>query len=262
MTILAWQRGGLQTSPAVVLVHTWASDGTTDWDRTGVAATLARAGLSPLAPDLPGHAESADVLIPPDVDPARWTAHACLADLDRMMIGRCAVVAYADGGPVAGHLAVRAPDRIDRLVLIGCDDIVEVPHAEEIAAALRDLDATVWHPEAAALVARARADRRHHLPTLAQWIERRCWPAAPRLGALRLPVLLAVGTRDPHRNRVPRLAQLFHDARLVTVPGDHRTALSSAELASQVADFLAGSPPPGGPAIRRRAGRRPGARQR
>ncbi len=222
----------------MVLVHTWASDATADWDRTGDAAALARAGLSVLAPDLPGHAESADILIPPDTEPARWTAHACLADLDRIRIDSFAVVAYADGGPVAGHLMVTAPERVGRLVLIGCDDIVEVPHAAEIAAALRDPGATVWHPEAAEVVARARADRRHHLPTLAQWIERRQWPAAPRLGALRLPVLLAVGTRDPHRVRAPRLGQLFHDARLVTVPGDQRGALSSAELAKQVAAFL------------------------
>ncbi|MGH8884087.1 MAG: alpha/beta fold hydrolase [Egibacteraceae bacterium] len=236
MTILAWQRGG--DGPSVVAVHTWASDGTADWDRTGIAAALTKAGLSVLAPDLPGHAESADVLVPPDAEPARWTAHACLADLDRIGVDTVAVMAYADGGPVAGHLVASAPDRVDRLVLIGCDDVVEVPHAAEIAAALSDPGATVWHPEAAEIVARARIDRRHHLPTLAQWIERRRWPAAPRLGALRLPVLLAVGARDPHRARAPRLGQLFHDARLVTVPGDQRGALSSPQLARQVTDFL------------------------
>jgi pimeloyl-ACP methyl ester carboxylesterase len=237
VTILAWQRGG--DGPSVVGVHTWASNGTADWDRTGIAAALIQAGLSVLVPDLPGHAASANVVVPSDAEPAKWTAHACLADLDRIGVDRFAVVAYADGGPVAGHLVVAAPTRVDRLVLIGCDDIVEIPHAAEIAAALRDPGATVWHPEAAEVVARARADRRSHLATLAQWIERRQWPAAPRLGALRLPVLLAVGARDPHRVRAPRLGKLFHDARLMTVPGDQRSALSSPQLARQVADFLA-----------------------
>ena len=239
MTILAWQRGGIDRGCSVVLLHTWASDGTRDWEATGVAAALAKAGIVSFVPDLPGHGESADILVPPDADPARWAAHACLVDLERMGVGRCSVVGYADGGPVAGHLAVRAPERIDRLVLIGCDDIVEVPNAAEIAAALRDNGAPVWHPEAAELVALGRRDRRHHLPTLAQWVEHRRWPAAPRLGALRLPVLLAVGADDPRRDRAPRLAQLFHDARLVTVPGDHQSSLSSPELARQLVDFLA-----------------------
>ncbi len=238
MTILAWRQSGIDRGHSVVLLHTWGSDGVEDWDRSGVAAALANAEIVSFVPDLPGHGESADILIPPDADPARWAAHACLVDMDRMGITRFSVVGYGDGGPVAGHLAARAPDRVERLVLIGCDDVVEVPFAAEIAAALRDPTASMWHPEAAELVARGRRDRRHHLPTLAQWIEQRTWPAAPRLGALRTPVLLAVGTEDPRRDRAPRLAQLFHDARLVAVPGDHQTSLSCPELARHLVEFL------------------------
>ncbi|MGH8930219.1 MAG: alpha/beta fold hydrolase [Egibacteraceae bacterium] len=242
MTILSWHRGGVDRGVAVVLVHTWGSDGIEDWDRTGVAQTLAQAGLAVVAPDLPGHGESADVLVPPEAEPAKWTAHACLHDLDRLGVRRCTIVGYAGGGPVAGHLATSDDERVrvEQLVLVGCDDLVEEPHTAEVAAALRHPGARVWHPEAAEIIAFARRDRRHELGTLAQWLERRRWPAAPRLGALRLPVLLAVGAADPHRLRAPRLAQLFHDARLVTVPGDHRGALSSPELGRHIADFVCG----------------------
>jgi pimeloyl-ACP methyl ester carboxylesterase len=238
VTILAWQRGGGDRSCCVVLLHTWASDGTADWEQTGVAAALAQAWMSSFVPDLPGHGESSDILIPPETDPARWTAQACLTDLDRMGIRRFAVVGYADGGPVAAHLAARSPERIDRLVLIGCDD-AEMPHAHEAASALRDPATRVWNPGVAEIVARARRDRRHHLPTLAQWIERRRWPAAPRLSALRVPVLLAVSAEDPRRASLPRLAQLFHDARLVTVPDGSTSLLCSQELVRQLVDFLA-----------------------
>jgi len=243
VTILAWQRGGTDGGPAVVLIHGWASDGLSDFERTGWVAGLGRAGLSVYVPDLPGHGESADILLPPDAEPAAWTASAVTADLDRLHVGNFAVCGYADGGTVAAHLAVRAPERVHRLVLVGSDDRVEVPYAEEIAGVLRDPAARLWHPAAAETVARARADRRHHLPTLAQWVERRRWPAAPRLGALRTPVMLAVGAQDERRERAPRLAQLFHDARLVTVPGDGRAALGAPELVSQVARFLV---PPAG----------------
>ncbi|MEX0659529.1 MAG: hypothetical protein WD080_10385, partial [Egibacteraceae bacterium] len=82
------------------------------------------------------------------------------------------------------------------------------------------------------------ADRRHHLPTLATWAERAAWPAAPRLAALRIPALLGVGADDERREHAPRLAQLFHDARLVTVPGDRRSVLLADELLTTVTRFL------------------------
>ncbi len=237
MTILAWQRGGELTGPAAVLVHDWAADASR-WQDTGWIAGLEAAGLAAYVPDLPGHGESADVLLPPDAEPGAWTAAAILNDLARLGVTTFAAVGHAAGCLPAAHLAVRALDRLSRLVLVGCDDRAVLPDGAEVAAGLRDPAASVWRPEAAAAVARARADRRHHLPTLAQWAERATWPAAPRLGALRSPTLLAVGRNDDHRDRAPRLAALFHDARLVTVPGDRDSALASAEVVAAVTAFL------------------------
>jgi len=252
VTILAWQRGGTPQGPAVVLLHAWASDGLRDWEATGWVDRLAPAGFDVLVPDLPGHGESADVLLPPDAESAAWTASALASDLAALGITRFQAVGYAEGCLVASHLAVRsdsagggAPlpgrreaDEVGSLVLVSADDRDGVPHGSEIAAALRDRASRVWHPEAAEALARARSDRRHHLPTLAVWAGRAAWPAAPRLGALRIPVLLGVGADDERRARAPRLAQLFHDARLVTVPGDRRSALSAPELRATVAAFL------------------------
>ncbi|HUH08746.1 MAG TPA: alpha/beta hydrolase [Egibacteraceae bacterium] len=246
MTILAWQQAGAPGGQAVVLVHSWARDARVDWQETGCVGALERAGLWVLAPDLPGHAESADVLIPPDAEPVSWASSALLADLDRLRVGRLSVAGFADGCMTAGSLALRAGERLSRLVLIGCDDSAGIAHAAEIAGALRDPSARLWNPDSAEVVSRARADRRHHLPTLADWAERAAWPAAARLGAVPVPVLLAVGADDPHRVRAPRLAQLFRDARLVTVPGDHRGALSAPELMSQVSGFLKQADAPSG----------------
>lgn len=240
MTILAWQRGG-GSGPAVVLVHDWASDASA-FERAGWVAGLTAAGLDVLVPDLPGHGESADVLVPPDTEPAAWTAQAVLVDLQRLGVSRTAVAGVGAGCITAGHLAVRAEDRVGKLVLVGCDDRPFLPDAAEVAAGLRDPSASVWHPDAATAVSRARADRRHHLPTLAHWAEQMAWPAAPRLGAMRTPVLLAVGRDDDRRERAPRLAQLFHDARMVTVPGDAESALAAPELVTAVVGFLTERP--------------------
>lgn len=237
MTILAWQRGGGHRGPAVVLLHDWASDGVTDWQEPGWTGALEHAGIAAFVPDLPGHGESADVLIPPDAEPAAWTAGAIINDLERLRVDHFCVVGHRVGALVGGHLAVRSPDRVKRLVLIGCDDQPLIPRAGDVAAALRDRASALWDPEASEAVSQARRDRRHHLPTLAQWAEAAAWPAAPRLGAMRTPVLLAMGRDDPRRERAPRLAALFHDGHLITAPGDGG-AMASTELIASVTDFL------------------------
>ena len=238
MTILAWQRGGGTGGPNVVLLHDWAADGVGDWQDSGWVAGLEAAGVTAYVPDLPGHGESADVLMPPDAEPAAWTASAILNDLERLGVPDFAVVGHVAGCLPAGHLAVRAPDKVYALVLIGCDDQPLIPRGREVASALRDTGAALWDPEAADDVARARQDRRHHLPTLARWAEAAAWPAAPRLGALRTPVMLAVGRDDPRRERAPRVAALFHDGHLVTVPGGPEGVLAEPTLVTSVTAFV------------------------
>jgi len=246
VTRLAWQRAGATGQrrhlPAVVLLHGWAGQGA-DWERAGWTVGLAAAGLDVLVCDLPGHADSAGVAVPADAAPAAWTAEVIRGDLDRLHVKRAAVVAYADSCPVAGHLAVRAPRTFVRAVLVSCDDQVGYPQGAEAAAALRDPRATVWRVGAADLVRRARSDPRHDRAVLARWLLETSWPAAPRLASLATPVLLAVGADDRHRARAPRLAALFPDARLVTVPGDEQTVLRAPALVDAVADFLTADEP-------------------
>ena len=227
----------------MVLLHDWGADSVV-WQDSGWVARLERSGITAYVPDLPGHGESADVLIPPDAEPAAWTATAIINDLDRLGVAEFTAVGHVYGCLVASHLAVRAPARVHHLMLIGCDDQPLIARAADVGAALRDAGAALWDPEASAEVARARLDRRHHLPTLAQWAERAAWPAAPRLGAMRTPVLLAVGRDDPRRQRAPRLAALFHDGHLMTVPGSAADTLSSDELVDAAIAFARGTEHP------------------
>lgn len=242
----------------MVLVHAWASDGARDWEQSGWVAQLVGDGFDVLVPDLPGHGASADVRLPPDDESASWTAAAIAEDLAGLRVARTGVVGFAEGCVVAGHLALRAPAEGDAggtattpgpprgrrqpglvgaLALVGVDDRHAVPHGTEVAGALRDAASRVWHPAAAEAVSDARAGGRHHLPTLATWAARAAWPAAARLGALHVPVLFGVGTDDERRDRAPALARLFHDARIVTVPGRGRDILPG-PLPASVSAFL------------------------
>lgn len=243
MTVLAWERA--EADPAtrvgtVLAVHGWG-DAASLWRHSGWTDRLVAAGFSVVACDLPGHAGSVDVGIPAGARPAAWTAEVVEADLARLAPGRVYALGAVEGCFVVAHLAVRDPDRVPGLVLVGVDDHARPrPHGDEVAAALRDPTAPVWSPDAAELLRTARRASDHDPGTLADWLEHTEWPAAARLGALRTPVLVAVGADDERRHGAPRLASLFHDARVVTVAGDHATAVSSPELAQSVTDFLHG----------------------
>lgn len=244
MTVLAWERAEADPSVrvgTVLAVHGWGEDAASQWRDSGWMDGLVAAGFSVVACDLPGHAGSADLEVPAGAHPAQWTAELVEADLARLAPGPVYALGAVEGCFVVAHLAVRDPERVPALVLIGVDDHARPrPHAEEVAAALRDPTAPVWSPEAADLVHAARKAPRHDLETLAGWLERTEWPGAARLGALRTPVLVAVGADDERRHGAPRLASLFHDARVVTVAGDETSAVRSPELVQTVTDFLHG----------------------
>lgn len=237
MSQLFWRRYPAAGPATVVLLHGWAGDSSL-WERAGVTAALERAGIAALAADLPGHAGSAELGIPGTRDPAAWASQAVAADLHGFGVRSCAVVGFAEGGMVAAHLAVGDDVPVTRLGLLASDDRNRPPQAEEAASALRDPRARLWTPEASDLVARVRAGRSHDPAVLATWLERARWPAAARLGAVPMPVLVATGGDDPLRDRAPQLAALFRDGHLVTAPGSGEGALASAELHEALVAFL------------------------
>lgn len=98
--------------PCVVFIHGACNDHS-GW--TLLARWFAHHGWSVLAPDLPGHMRSAGPL-PPDVESfADWM----LALLDAAGAKRAALVGHSMGSLIALEAAVRAPERITQLVMVG-----------------------------------------------------------------------------------------------------------------------------------------------
>jgi len=212
------------------------------WD--AVAAQLSPQRYLPLALDLPGHGDAAEQVAPISFD-------SCVADVLANAPERFALCGYSLGGRVALHVALAAPERVTRLVLLstsaGIDDGAE--RADRRAADRRLADELEriafeqfierWRtqplfaddpPEVGEL---AREDQRRNRPHALAAVLRgigtgEMTPLWDRLGELTMPVTVVVGERDAKfRALGERMAALIAAAQLVVIPGGHRLALES-----------------------------------
>src|ERR1700678_3707912 len=93
---------------SVVLLHGFGATPRA-WD--GVIAALDRERYRPLALDLPGHGAAADSERP-------ITFASCVAAVLEAAPERFVLAGYSLGGRVALHVALAAPERVARLVLV------------------------------------------------------------------------------------------------------------------------------------------------
>ncbi len=226
---------------SVVLLHGFGGTRRA-WD--GVVALLDPERYRPLALDLPGHGEAADARRPIG-----------FADCERAVLDaapeRFTLVGYSMGGRIAMHVALAAPARVERLVLVSCSPGIEDPderaarRASDEALA-RDLEEIPFEefierwrtqplfaedpPEVGAL---AREDqRRNRADALAAAMRGlgtgEMQPLWDRLGELRMPVTVLVGERDPKFVALGRrMVGLMADAELVVARGGHGLALEN-----------------------------------
>jgi 2-succinyl-6-hydroxy-2,4-cyclohexadiene-1-carboxylate synthase len=213
------------------------------WDR--VAARLSPQRYLPLALDLPGHGDAADKGGEP------ITFDACVAHVLENSPERFALCGYSLGGRVALHVALAAPERVSRLVLVstsaGIED--EVERASRRAADRRLADELESAPfedfierwraqplfadEPAEVGALAREDQRRNDPRALASVLRgigtgEMAPQWDRLGELSMPTVVVVGDRDAKFQTLGgRMAELIPEATLMFVPGGHGLPLES-----------------------------------
>jgi 2-succinyl-6-hydroxy-2,4-cyclohexadiene-1-carboxylate synthase len=228
-------------SETIVLLHGFS--GTRHaWD--GVAKLLDPERYRPLALDLPGHGERAG---------DRWpiTFNACVEAVLAAAPERFALCGYSLGGRVALHVALAAPERVSRLVVIaanpGIEDLKE--RAERLASDERLAQRLEsgpfedfiesWRTQALfaqdplAVGEMARADQRRNDPLAMAAVMRGLSVGAmtslwDRLGDLKMPVTFVAGTRDEKFRAIgERFAAACPACMLTVVEGGHGLPLEN-----------------------------------
>jgi 2-succinyl-6-hydroxy-2,4-cyclohexadiene-1-carboxylate synthase len=236
--------------PALLLLHGFTHTGAS-WGEV-VAALGERYRV--LAPDIRGHGAASGA--------APVTLAGVLADLEALAPAAPVTLGgYSMGGRIALHWALRRPERIERLVLIGASPGIADPAerearrhadarlADELEASTIEQFARRWAqtPVLAglppAVLERAHADRLRSTPAgLARALRGlgtgalpSLWGQLDRLGA---PVSLVVGERDEKFRAVAEaMARSLPGAEVVVVPGaGHAVHL---EAPGRVAEIIA-----------------------
>jgi 2-succinyl-6-hydroxy-2,4-cyclohexadiene-1-carboxylate synthase len=232
---------------SVVLLHGFGGT-SRSWE--GVIAHLPAERYRPLALDLPGHGEQADA-------PRPITFEGCVHSVLERAPRRFVLAGYSMGGRIALQLALAAPERIERLVLVsitaGIEDSTEragrSKHdrrlADEIERGSIEDFVERWRaqpmfaedpPEVDRL---ARTDQsRNQVGGVAAALRGvgtgEMQPVWDRLPGLQLPVTVLAGRRDRKFVRVSeRMVSLLPDALLQVVGGGHCLLLENPKLVAQ-----------------------------
>jgi 2-succinyl-6-hydroxy-2,4-cyclohexadiene-1-carboxylate synthase len=235
---------------SVVLLHGFSGTHHA-WD--GVVAALDPERYLPLALDLPGHGVAAEAERP-------ITFQSCVHSVLAQAPDRFILCGYSLGGRVALHIALHAPGRVSRLVLVSCSAGIDDPgeRAERRASDLRladDLERIPFEefierwrtqplfatepPEVGEL---ARADQRRNRPQALAAAMRglgtgEMQPLWARLGELEMPTTVVVGDRDAKFLSLgERMVASLSHAELLVVAGGHGLPLENPSSIAKAID--------------------------
>jgi 2-succinyl-6-hydroxy-2,4-cyclohexadiene-1-carboxylate synthase len=228
-------------SASLVLLHGFGGTRRT-WD--GVVARLPGESYRVCAIDLPGHGEAVDA-------PRPITFAGCVEHVLARAPERFVLCGYSQGGRVALHVALAAPERVQRLVLVATtagieDDGERARRRRSDRQLAADLEREPYEdfierwrtqplfaedpPEVGAL---ARADQRRNRPEALAAVLRgigsgEMRPLWGRMCELAMPVTIIVGERDAKFQTLGRrMVELLPDARLLVAPGGHGLPLEN-----------------------------------
>jgi pimeloyl-ACP methyl ester carboxylesterase len=248
----SFNRDGIETAyldegegEPIVLVHGFASTKEVNWVNTAWVTTLTRAGRRVIALDNRGHGQSTKLYDPADYHTAKMAGDVA-ALMDHLKIERADIMGYSMGARITAYLAADYKTYVRSAILGGLGihlvDGVGLPMSIADALEAPSL-ADVTDPMGR--VFRAFADQtKSDRKALAACIRgSRQTLTREEVAKIGIPVLVAVGTKDPVAGSAHELAALIPGARALDIPDrDHMPAVGDKVYKAGVLEFLAGRP--------------------
>jgi pimeloyl-ACP methyl ester carboxylesterase len=229
----------------IVLVHGFASNAAVNWAHPSWVTTLTRAGRRVIAFDNRGHGQSTKLY-----DPAAYHSATMASDvralLDHLGIARADVMGYSMGARSAAFLALDHPERVRSATFGGLGiNLVEGQALPPSVAEAMEAPSLGDVQDPFGRTFRAFAEQtKSDLKALAACIRgSRQILSRQEVGTIRVPVLIAVGTKDFVAGSPQELAALIPGAQALDIPGrDHMLAVGDKAFKQGLLDFLVARP--------------------
>ena len=229
----------------IVLIHGFGSTKEVNWVGPGWVDLLTKAGYRVVALDNRGHGGSSKLYRPEDYDRADM-AEDVRALLDHLGIARADVMGYSMGARIAANLAVAHQDRMRSAILggIGVRIITGKTIGNGIAEALEiDDPAAITDPQGMMFRRFADVTKSDRLALAACIRGGGKRITEEEVASIRIPAMIAVGTKDTLAGSPDALAKLMPHAQVLMIPDrDHMLAVGDKVYKAGVVEFLKGRP--------------------